>query len=143
MKFKNKVSSMILLLLLIIVNYSIAYSISKIEYKIFIILYTTCASIMYIFAIFEYYQVSEKGLTHVKKLGFQKKEVFWKDINEIFVQPNKYFKAVVIQYGMFNANYIVINAGVKDYKKLVKIVLDRTKDNPKTVVDSKIDELLK
>lgn len=144
MKFKNKASGMILILFVIIINYIIAYFVSEIEYKIFVILYTTWASIMYIFTIFEYYEVNEESLIHIKKLGFEKKEALWKDINSIYLYPNKYFiKAIRLRYGTLNEKEIVINTGVKNYKELIKIVLDKTKDNPQISVDIKVHELLK
>lgn len=143
MRFRNSKVIISLLLILIIIFYVIAYFDNRLEYKIFLAAGMTISLGLIIFSIFEYYEVNEKGIVHVKKLGFEKKEAVWSEINKIYVMPNKYFKAVVIQYGILYGNFIVINAGVKDYKKLIKIVIDKTKCNPQINVDNNVNELVK
>lgn len=141
MKYKNKTSILILLFLLIASFGVIAYLDSRIEYKLFVVIVTFFSSIFYIFALFEYYKVDENKLIHVNKLGLQKKEVFWKDINSIYIYPDKYFKAIRISYGTLNE--IVINTGVKNYKELIKIILHKTKNNLNISIDKRVDDFIK
>lgn len=137
MKYRNKTSLMIISPLLILLFGYIAYIDNRVMYKVFLLAGIVSLSVIYIFAIFEYYMVEESKLIHVNRLGFQKKEVSWNEINSMYIFPKGYFKAVRISYGMLNEEEIVINAGVKNYKEL-----DKTKGNPKIVIDKKILELL-
>jgi len=131
------------LLALVVFGYCFIYLQESMEYKVYGIVSVVILSILYIFVVFEYYQINEESIVHVKKMGFERKEAFWKEINQIYVQPNDIFTAVEIRYGRISENSIVINAGVKNYKELVKIVLDKTKNNPKISVDIKIHKLLR
>jgi len=143
MKYKNKTSILIILFLVIILFGVIAYLDNRIEYKIFIIIVTFFSTIFYILAIFEYYRIDENKLVHVINFGIQKKEVNWRDIKSIYIYPNKYFKSIRIRYGMLNENEIVINTAVKNYKELIKIILERTKDNPNISIDQRVDDFIK
>lgn len=141
MKFKNRISTMIVYLLAIILFIVVAYLDNRMEYKVFIIIVVTLSSILYIFAIFEYYLVDENKLIHSNTFNFKPKEVLWRDIKSIYVYPVKYFKTIRISYGMLNENEIVINTSVKNYKKLVEVILDKTKDNPNIEIDKKVLQL--
>lgn len=144
MIYKNKKIFMLSIIFTIVFLLYLPYKSNKIEYMLFGIIGFVWTSILYIFAVFEYYEVNEKSLIHAKKMGFEKNEALWKDINSIYLYPNGYFfKAVRLKYGTLNEKEIVINTGVKNYKELIKIVLDKTKDNPQISVDIRVHELLK
>ena len=143
MKYKNKTSILIILLLLIISFGTIAYLDNRIEYKLFLSVITIFSLILYMFAIFEYYTIDESKLVHANKLGFQNKEVNWKDIKSIYLYPAKYFRAIRVRYGLLNENEIVINTGVRDYKEIIKIILEKTKNNPNISIDQRVDDLIK
>lgn len=52
------------------------------------------------------------------------------------------FKVVRIRYGTLEENEIVINAEVKDYKKLIKIVLNKVDGIDNISIDRTIDEFI-
>ncbi|ADL52036.1 PH domain-containing protein [Clostridium cellulovorans] len=147
MRFKNKGYLLILLFFAIIGMYSIAYFDNKIERKIFMWSGAIFATIMYIPAAFEYYEVTEEGLTYRNVFGYRNNTLLWKDIRKIEISTYQVakimnFKWVEIKGGI-NHGTININRGVKDYKKLIKIILEKTKDNPRVIVDSTIYDFIK
>lgn len=140
MRFNNKTFIMIILLIGIMLIGAIVYLDKRIEYKVLMLVTFIAAIVTYVIAIFEYYEVKEDRLVHVNILTRKRKEVLWKDIYTIYMRPDGFFKAIRIRDDV--ASEIVINNGVKDYKDLVKIVLNETKNNSKLDVHFRVLEIL-
>lgn len=114
-----------------------------ISYKIFVMIGAIWSSILYIFSLFEYYKVTDDRIIFVSRLGMKKKEAYFTNIYKIYVYPDKLIKAVHIEYGTLGGNEIVVNSGIKDYKKLIRIIIERSEGSPNRLIDKRAFEIIK
>lgn len=114
-----------------------------ISYKIFVMIGAIWSSILYIFSLFEYYKVTDDRIIFVSRLGMKKKEAYFTNIYKIYVYPDKLIKAVRIEYGTLGGNEIVVNSGIKDYKKLIRIIIERSEGSPNRLIDKRAFEIIK
>jgi hypothetical protein len=142
MVYKNKKLMMVVLLLGILTLLYFTFRFREIEYSLFGLIGVVWASILYILALFEYFLVEDTKITHVYRLGLKKDEVKWQNIKRVFIISDSYFKAIRIDYGEFIEKDMVINSGIKGYRELIKIILDKTKNNPDISVDKRLDDFL-
>lgn len=143
MKFRNRIIFVPSIILIFIFLLYIPYEIGKIEYIIFGGIGFTICAILYIFAIFEYFQVEENKLIYVNPLRMIRKEIPWNEIVRIYVYSDNVLKAVKIGYGTLTEKEITIDFVIKDYKKLIKMILDKVEGNEKVSIDIKIDDFIK
>ncbi|WP_238902303.1 MULTISPECIES: hypothetical protein [unclassified Clostridium] len=101
------------------------------------------SSIFYLVAVFEYFQVEEDRLIYVNPLGMIRKEIPWTEIVRIYVYSDNVLKAVKIGYGTLTEREITIDFVTKDYKRLIKMVLDKVEGNEKVSIDIRIDDFIK
>jgi energy-coupling factor transporter transmembrane protein EcfT len=141
MMFRNKKIFMLSIILIFIFLLYIPYKIGKVEYIIFGTIGFIISLIFYLFAVFEYFEVDEHKIVYVNPLRSLRKEALWSEVRRIYVYPTGVFKAVRIRYGTLEEE-IVINAGVKDYKKLIKVVLNKVEGNDNTSIDRMIYEII-
>lgn len=140
MIFRNKKIYMISIIFLVFLFLYLPFRSHKIGNIIFGVAGFLWLFILYIFAIFEYYKVDDNKITHI--YGFKKDEVLWKDIKRVFILPNSLFKVIRIDYGMLSEKNMLINSGVKEYKELVKIIIDKAKENPNISIEKRLIEFL-
>ncbi len=142
MIYKSKKTAAIIYFFVLIGFLYFSYNINEFGWRIFCLVFGVWASIMYIFAVFEYYKVDETKIIHVYRLGLKKDEVLWKDICRVYVFGTGFFKAIRIDYGMFGENDMIINTEIKGYKQLVKTILHNTENNPDVSIDIRLDDFL-
>ena len=143
MIYKNKKNMMILLLIGICVFLYFTYQFKEIEYRVFGTIVVIWSSILYVFAIFEYYKIDDEKIIHVYRLGYKTDEIYWKDVNRIFIFSDSYVKGIRIDCVLFSGSSMVINSGIKGYNELVKTIIDKIKDNPNISIDQRLDKFLK
>ncbi|WP_238907471.1 hypothetical protein [Clostridium sp. YIM B02506] len=144
MKFKNKKRFIPSIVLIGLIFLYLPYKMQKSEYIIFGAISFIVCLIFYLFAIFEYFKVEKDKIVYVNPLRRIRKEIPWNEVIRIYVlNPKGIFKAARIGYGIFGGKEITINAGLKDYKKLIKMVLDKVEGNEKVSIDVRIDDFIK
>ncbi|WP_326513768.1 hypothetical protein [Clostridium intestinale] len=144
MKFKNKRIFTIPFFMVILLFIYIIYLDSRLDYRLLLGVTVFTATIFYLFAMFEYFEVKEDKIVYANPLRRIRKEIPWDEVIRIYVlNPKGVFKAARIGYGTFGGKEITINAGLKDYKKLIKMVLDKVEVNEKVSIDVRIDDFIK
>lgn len=143
MRFKNKKRFLILMFLLILIFRYIAYKVERFDNKLLLGIAVIASSIFYLVAVFEYFQIEEDRLIYVNPLGMIRKEIPWNEIVRIYVYSDNVLKAVKIGYGTLTEKEITIDFVIKDYKKLIKMILDKVEGNEKVSIDVKIDDFIK
>jgi len=140
MVYKNKKSVILILLMILIVYFIFVFQFNSIAYRVFGIVGGVIGSIMYIFALFEYYKVDDTKIAYRSRL--KKHEVFWKDICRVYITGEGFFQAIRVDYGMLGENNIIIGSSIKEYKQLVKTILHNTEKNPDVSIDIRLDDFL-
>ncbi|WP_346848690.1 hypothetical protein [uncultured Clostridium sp.] len=113
-----------------------------IEYKIFLMIGVIITSVQYVFALFEYFIIEDDKITRVRKFGTKKEVMNWKDVTIVTVLPYKLNKGIILRSNVLVSYDMVISYEVKGYRDIVRIVYERTKDNPDVFIDVRINELL-
>ena len=113
-----------------------------IEYKIFLMIGVIITSVQYVFALFEYFIIEDDKITRVRKFGTKKEVMYWKDVTIVTVLTYKLFKGIILRSNELEAYDMVISDTIKGYRDIVRIVYERTKDNPDVFIDVRIKELL-
>ncbi len=129
--------------LLILIFWYIAYKVKRFDNKLLLGIAVIVSSIFYLVAVFEYFQVEEDRLIYVNPLGMIRKEIPWTEIVRIYVYSDNVLKAVKIGYGTLTEREITIDFVTKDYKRLIKMVLDKVEGNEKVSIDIRIDDFIK
>lgn len=114
----------------------------EIGYKIFLMIGVIISSVIYVFGVFEYFIIDDDKITRVRKFGTKKEVMYWKDVTIVTVLPYKLVKGIILRSNVFEAYDMVISYEVKGYKDIVRIVYERTKDNPDIFIDIRVKELL-
>lgn len=143
MRFKNKKRFLILMFLLILIFGYIAYKVKSFDNKLLLSVAVIVSGIFYLVAVFEYFEIQEDKIIYVNPLGRKRKEIPWTEILRIYVYSDNVLKAVKIGYGTLTEREITIDFVIKDYKKLIKMVLDKVDGNEKVSIDVRIDDFIK
>lgn len=144
MRFKNKKRFIPSIILIGLIFLYLPYKMQRLEYIMFGAISFIVCLIFYLFVIFEYFKVEEHKIVYVNPLRRIRKEIPWDEVIRIYVlNPKGVFKAARIGYGTFGGKEITINAGLKDYKKLIKMVLDKVEGSEKVSIDVRIDDFIK
>ena len=143
MRFNNKKRVLILFFLVILIFAYIVYKDNRFDYKLLLGAGVIISIIFYLFAIFEYFQVEEDKLIYVNPLRSIRKEILWTEIVRIYVYSDNILKAIKIGYGTLTEKEITIDFVVKDYKKLIKMILDKVEGNEKVSIDVRINDFIK
>ena len=114
----------------------------EIGYKIFLMIGVIISSVIYVFALFEYFIIEDDKITRVRKFGTKKEVMYWKDVTIVTVLTYKLFKGIILRSNELEAYDMVISDTIKGYRDIVRIVYERTKDNPDVFIDVRIKELL-
>ncbi len=114
----------------------------EIGYKIFLMIGVIISSVIYVFALFEYFIIEDDKITRVRKFGTKKEVMNWKDVTIVTVLPYKLNKGIILRSNVLVSYDMVISYEVKGYRDIVRIVYERTKDNPDVFIDVRIKELL-
>ncbi len=114
----------------------------EIGYKIFLMIGVIISSVIYVFALFEYFTIDDDKITHVRRFGTKKEVMNWKDVTIVTVLPYKLNKGIILRSNVLVSYDMVISYEVKGYRDIVRIVYERTKDNPDVFIDVRIKELL-
>ncbi|WP_346848233.1 hypothetical protein [uncultured Clostridium sp.] len=114
----------------------------EIGYKIFLMIGVIISSVIYVFALFEYFIIEDDKITRVRKFGTKKEVMNWKDVTIVTVLPYKLNKGIILRSNVLVSYDMVISYEVKGYRDIVRIVYERTKDNPDVFIDVRINELL-
>jgi len=114
----------------------------EIGYKIFLMIGVIISSVIYVFALFEYFIIEDDKITRVRKFGTKKEVMNWKDVTIVTVLPYKLNKGIILRSKVLVSYDMVISYEVKGYRDIVRIVYERTKDNPDVFIDVRINELL-
>jgi len=120
----------------------ISWNDKEIAYKIFGTIVAFIASVQYVFALFEYFTIEDDKITRVRRFGTKKAVMYWKDVTIVTVLPYKLFKGIILRSNELKAYDMVISDTIKGYRDIVRIVYERTKDNPDVFIDVRIKELL-
>lgn len=144
MKFKNKKIFTIPFFMVILIFIYIIYLDSRLDYRLLLGVTVVTATIFYLFAMFEYFEIQEDKIVYANPLRQIRKEIPWDEVIRIYVlSPKGIFKAARIGYGTLTEKELTINAGLKDYKRLIKMVLDKVDGNEKISIDVRIDDFIK
>lgn len=119
-----------------------SYQFEAIGYRVIGIIGVIITSVQYVFALFEYFIIDDDKITRVRKFGTKKEVMHWKDITIVTILPYKLNKGIILRSNILLSYDIVISYEVKGYRDIVRIVYERTKDNPDVFIDIRIKELL-
>ncbi|WP_346895946.1 hypothetical protein [Clostridium sp. UBA7503] len=114
----------------------------EIGYKIFLMIGVIISSVIYVFALFEYFTIDDDKITRVRRFGTKKEVMNWKDVTIVTVLPYKLNKGIILRSNVLVSYDMVISYEVKGYRDIVRIAYERTKDNPDVFIDVRIKELL-
>lgn len=119
-----------------------SYQFEVIGYRVVGIVGVIIISVQYVFALFEYFTIDDDKITRVRRFGTKKEVMNWKDVTIVTVLPYKLNKGIILRSNILVSYDMVISYEVKGYRDIVRIVYERTKDNPDVFIDVRIKELL-
>jgi len=120
----------------------LSYKCETVGYRVFGIIVVILTSILYLFGIFEYFSIDDEKITHVRNFRTERDIIYWKDVTIVTVLPYKWIKGITLRSGIAGTYDIVISNSIKGYRDMVRIVYEKTKDNPDVFIDIRVKELL-
>ncbi|GEM_PF-853352 len=119
-----------------------SYQFEAIGYRVVGTVGVIIISVQYVFALFEYFTIEDDKITRVRRFGTKKEVMNWKDVTIVTVLPYKLNKGIILRSNVLVSYDMVISYEVKGYRDIVRIIYERTKDNPDVFIDVRIKELL-
>lgn len=146
--FRLSIRPYIYLLIIITVTIVVNWGNNGLWAKLFALAFDTFAIVGFIDSIKTKIIVEEKRLIY--KQSFRTRTVFWKDIKAITYQ--KGMKDFQITIWLLTAEdmavfkplrTIGIKYLIKDYKELVKLIVEKCKNNPRIIIEQQVLDMIK
>lgn len=140
--YRDKITLVLVAFLVVLVLTLLAFHAKELFNKLFLYTGVIICSAIFILGLFQYTIVDDSGITTVKKIGRRKEIMLWKDIIIVTVYPSRFVNAIVLRSNVIGAYDMVISATLKDYKGFVKIIYEKTKENPDIFIDRRVTDML-